>query len=230
MAASARLRVTAASGACLAILGLAGCGGDTSVSLPSGQDRQQVSAELARAAQAQGICYGWALDGGYGVSSGQGSNLGENVAVESNPERCPKWVRVRASVNYAPESSESEDTASIWVDVYPEGAGGDQMVRGLDRFGLGEQAFLDDPALSIAKAALALPLLAAEAGIVEPAPTPTAQPASAPPALAGAGSDFWRDRWGFVAAGAGLLLVAGVFLLIGLRMRKTDSGHTTTLP
>lgn len=206
-----------AAGACLVLLGLAGCSDDLSVAMPEAKDRQEITAQLARAAQAQGTCYGWVLDGGAGNSTSQGSNLGENVAVESDPERCPKWVRVRASVWYAPESSESSDSASVWVDTYPATTAGATIVSGLERLGLNEEAFIDDPALAISRAVLALPLLTAEAGVVDPAPTPSARPSAPPPTLEKAGNDFWRDRWVYLVVGLTLLAFAGLFVFIGVR-------------
>lgn len=207
-----------AAGACLLALGLAGCSGDTSVAAPDAEERQQIAAQLAKATQAQGVCYGWMLEGGLDSVS-RGSNLGDNVAVDTDPRRCPKWVEVRAWVTYPPESSESDDSATVQVETSPDLDVGPMIKTSLDRFGLNEAAFIDDPALAISRAALALPLLTAESGAAEPAPAPSAPASAAPTALDQAGNDFWRDRWIYLTVGAGLLSLAGLFVVIGIRQR-----------
>jgi hypothetical protein len=86
---------------------------------------------------------------------------------------------------------------------------------GLERFGLTEDAFVDDPGWAITRAAGVLPLLAVEAGLVEPATVPTPAAASPSP-LPDAGSDLLRDRWGWLLATVGLLLVAALFTTVGV--------------
>nr|WP_246158102.1 hypothetical protein [Micromonospora palomenae] len=64
-----------------------------------------------------------------------------------------------------------------------------------------------------------LPLLAVEAGLVEPAATPAAAGAAPSPLPAG-GSDLWRDRWGYLLAAVGLLLVTALLVTVGLVQRR----------
>jgi hypothetical protein len=179
-----------------------------------GELPRETATELARATAAQGVCFGWQLDG-VGPAS-RGSNLGGTTAVDSDPGRCPRWVEVWATVTYPPESSEADDSASIGVRTSSNLDVGPNVRARLDRFGLDENAFIDDPQWAIHRAALALPLLTAEAGAAEPAPTPTAPPAAAPRALEPAGSDFWRDRRWFVVAAAAFVLVAVAMTVGGL--------------
>ena len=57
-----------------------------------------------------------------------------------------------------------------------------------------------------------------EAGLVEPAATPAAATADAPP-LPDAGSDLWRDRWGYLLAAVGLLLFTALLFAAGFWQR-----------
>jgi hypothetical protein len=201
----------------LAGLGLAGCSTDTSVPAPEAEQRRETAAQLARATAEQDICYGWRLDSANGGSPvSRGSNLGDGIAVDSDPQRCPAWVEVRASVSYVPDSSESEDSATVGVQTSPGLSIGPTIEASLSRFGIDEQAFVDDPGWAVAHAALVLPLLTAEAGAAEPAATPTAPATAASRALPDPGNDFWRDRWVFVLVAAGLVLLAGLFVTIGV--------------
>lgn len=208
--------------AALLLLAVGGCGDDggTTVPAPTAAERSDTVPILQRAAQSQGICYGWRLQDGTNVVS-VGSNLGEAVAVRDNPS-CPRWVEVVATVNYPPQSSEREDSAQIQVVSVGDTDTADlNYVRdGLDRFGLTEKVFIDDPGWAVCRAAVSLPLLVAERGLAGPVPVDTAAPAAAPSPLPGAGSDFWRDRWSGLLAAAGLLLLGVALLTAGLMQRR----------
>lgn len=218
------------------------------VAAPDARMSAETVAQLARASTVQGVCYGWQLtDGGSTVS--EGSNLGPGTAVDSDPARCPRWVKVHASVWYTSASSEASDSASAGISAAGVTA---PLETQLNRFGLGTGAFIDEPGWAICQAALMLPLLMAESGTVPPVPgtvgaapasgatqagaaTPTAAvagPGSQPAALPAAGSDFWRDRWGYLLGGVFLLLVAALVTTIGWFERKhqhrsTDQGRLT---
>jgi hypothetical protein len=150
-----------------------------------------------------------------------GSNLGDGIAVGEDP-RCPRWIEVEADVTYTSESSEASDSATIRVNGSDDIDTGDLYTigRGLERFGLDDDAFIDDPGWAVTRAATTLPLLAAEAGVAEPAATPTATPTAAPSPLPAAGNDYWRDRWGGLLAAAGLLLLAALFVTVGVVQRR----------
>jgi len=209
----------------LAGVGLGGCGGDdgdTTVPAPSTADRQAMVAELARASAAQGICYGWQLDDGLRTVS-RGSNLGENAPVDSDTGRCAKWVEVRAVVTYPDVTSESDDSATVSVVASPNLNLTSAIDSWLARFDLTGAAFVNDPALAISRAALALPLLAAEAGAAEPAPSASVAPTDAAQALEPPGSDFWRDRLVYVVVAFVLVLVGGLFVSVGFIQRRAAS-------
>lgn len=209
-------------------------GGDdsTRVPPPTAQERDDTVGILSRTSADQGVCYGWELtdyfDDGDPVSVG--SNLGDGVSVEDNPA-CPRWVRVSARILYPSESSDSDDNA--YVDV--EGSSdfsSTELIRignGLGRLGVTEDAFVDDPGWAITRAAVMLPLLAVEAGVVEPAAAPTPAAASPSP-LPDPGEDLWRDRWGWLVGAAGLLLVTVLFVTIGLVQRRRQRGPAATVP
>ncbi|MER7330871.1 MULTISPECIES: hypothetical protein [unclassified Micromonospora] len=200
--------------------------GDEDVPSPTAQERGDTVPILQRSADSQGICYGWVLQDYFSYSDplSVGSNLGDGIAVEENPA-CPRWVQVDARVAYTSESSESEDFARIDVtgsaDITTS-----QLLRieqGLERFGLTEKVFIDDPGWAITRAAVTLPLLAAEAGLVEPAATPAATPAvdaATPAPLPDASSDLWRDRWGYFVAAFCLLLLTALLVTAGLWQRR----------
>jgi hypothetical protein len=211
--------VLAACAAALAA-GLAGCGDGGGVDASPADLRRETTAQLAEANARQRVCFGWRLDSTDPTETSRGSNLGDNVPVDSNPGRCPRWVEVSAMINYVSSSSESEDSAVVDVRTSPDINTGPTIRDNLARFGLDEKAFVDDPTWAVSRAALALPLLTAESGAAEPVPT-AAGPATAPPSpLPSAGSDFWRDRLLFVLAAASIVLVAVVFGVIGLVLRR----------
>ncbi|GAB3850991.1 hypothetical protein [Dactylosporangium cerinum] len=88
-----------------------------------------------------------------------------------------------------------------------------------DRLGAGTGKLLDDPSTTILVAADALPLLTQEAGLAPtPVPVPAATGSVAP--VATGGSDFLRDRWVLLSVAGGLLLVAAVALLLGIRSSR----------
>jgi hypothetical protein len=200
----------------------------TAIPAPTGTERSDTVAVLARAAESQGICYGWRLRGGYRDEVSVGSNLGDGVPVDADPIRCPRWLEVDAEVTYTSASSESNDSAYVRV-TGSEGVSSVGYVAGLDRLGVDSDAFVDEPGWAICRAAVFLPLLAAEKGLVPPAPaaTSTTGPAgspepgqAAPTPLPAAGSDFWRDRWPYLTGGAALLVVTALLLAIGWFERR----------
>ncbi|MFC0005161.1 hypothetical protein [Micromonospora siamensis] len=205
------------------ILGSIFGGGDsgTDVPAPAADERADTVPLLARATADQGICYGWSLTEGWGSDPvNVGSNLGDGVAVEDNPS-CPRWVQVVAEINYTSASSESSDSAVVRVTGSEDiGYAELSTVRsGLERLGLDEDAFVDDPGWAVTRAAVMLPLLAVEAGLAQPAATPSAGPVSPTP-LPAAGNDFLRDRWGWLVATFGLLLLAALLLTVGVVQRR----------
>ncbi|SCG48787.1 hypothetical protein [Micromonospora inositola] len=206
----------------LCVWGAASGGSDdgTGVPAPATDERAATVPILQHAASSQGICYGWKLlDWTSPVDAG--SNLGEDLAVNADP-RCPRWVEVVANIRYTSESSESPDRAEIHVEGSTDidRPDLDTIANGLARFGLDEDAFIDDPGWAVTRAATTLPLLAAEAGLAQPLATPSTGPAAASSPLPAAGSDFWRDRWGWLFGTVGLLLLAALFLTVGVVQRR----------
>ncbi|SCL59400.1 hypothetical protein GA0070606_3094 [Micromonospora citrea] len=206
----------------------------TVVPPPTATERADTVAILARAAQSQGFCYGWQLEDQHDDVVSVGSNLGDGVSVEDNPA-CPRWVRVNGNVHYAPMISNSSGYAFFSVSG-PIGLSAKWRIEEvlsaerkieerLERFGLTEDVLFDDPGWAVTRAAVTLPLLVAELGIAGPAPAATEAPATSPPALPDAGSDLWRDRWGYLLGVAGLLLLTALFVAIGLWQRHRQLGR-----
>ncbi|MBO4207049.1 hypothetical protein [Micromonospora echinofusca] len=207
--------------AAAALLAVGACGSsDASTVVPPPTDAQRADTVpiLQRAAQAQGICYGWRLQESYNDVVSVGSNLGDGVPVEDQ-ERCPRWVEISAVVYYYSSNSELEDSASVEVN-----SSGDvaeyRIAAGLQRFGLDDKVFVDDPGWAITRAATMLPLLTAETGDASPAPVVTGGPPASVQALPDAGNDYWRDRRGFFIAGGVILLITVLLLVVGLVSRQ----------
>jgi hypothetical protein len=216
----ARRRALAVVGVAVFGLGLAGCADEAAAPGEAAEQRRETASQLAKAAEAQGICYGWRLDGSGGAPTSRGSSLGDAVPVDSDPGRCPRWMEVNATVRYVSESSEADDSAFVDVRTSADLRVGPTVATKLDRFGLEDKTFVDDPEFAISRAALALPLLAAENGAAPPAVPPATPAASAPRALPDAGSDFWRDRWGFIAVAIGLVALAALFAVVGVVLQR----------
>lgn len=203
------------------VIGIVNGSESTDVPGPTTEQRTATVPLLASAFDSQGICYGWVLSD-WGDEISVGSNLGDGTPVRDDP-RCPRWIEVSAVVHYTSSSSESQDSARIGVngsndidraDLYP-------IASGLGRFGLDEDAFVDEPGWAITRATTVLPLLAAEVGLAEAAPTPTAAtPSGTPAPLPSAGNDLLRDRWGWLVTATVLLLVAALFITVGVRQRN----------
>lgn len=189
--------------------------GATAIPAPAPADRDAIVAELARAADAQRICYGWRLSDVAGAVVSQGSNLGAEVAVDSDSGRCPRWVELRATVGWTPEWSESEDWATRELVGSADLAAALPDETALDRVGATEKALIDDPAEAVLLGVLAVPLLVAERGIAPPVPPRTSVATPDPAALTDPGSDFWRDRGVSVAIAIGLIVVAGGVVGVG---------------
>ncbi|GAB3978014.1 hypothetical protein V1634_13170 [Plantactinospora veratri] len=225
-----RLKITLVVAVCLVVtggfvVGALSSGDDSTVVAPPEPAERTDTVTLLRQAHAtQQICYGWRLRSG-GASYGAapvsvGSNLGDNVAVDSDPARCPRWVEIDASVWYTSASSESSDSASYLVTSSSDFAHVD-FDRGLRRLGVDPDQFVDDPGRAVCQAAVFLPLLVSEAGAGSAArATPPAAAGAAPSPLPDSGNDFWRDRWVFLLGAAGLFLLTALFLAIGVFERR----------
>ncbi|MEO3927217.1 hypothetical protein ABGB07_25610 [Micromonosporaceae bacterium B7E4] len=224
-----RLKIVLAVVVSLAIVGFVVFGAlspdddSTVVSPPEPAERTDTVTLLQRAHTTQQICYGWRLRTGaaaYGAAPvSVGSNLGDNVAVDSDPARCPRWVEVDAAVWYTSASSESNDSASYRVSSSTDLAHID-FDRGLQRLGVDADRFVDDPGWAVCQAAVLLPLLVSETGSGSAARAVTPAAGAAPSPLPDPGNDFWRDRWVLLLGAAGLFLLTALFLAIGVFERR----------
>jgi len=194
----------------------------TTVPAPELAARQATVAELQHAAQAQGVCYGWALVDGLGVVSNvsEGSNLGDGTAIYQEPS-CPRWVQVRATIYYTDELSELSDSAAVEIVSSSDLTAQLPTAAALDRLGLDEGAFVDSPDDAILLAAMALPLLVHEAGLAAAVPRRVAAATAAPSApLDEAGNDLWRSRWLPLVVAMVLMVLAGAGLAAGWLLRR----------
>ncbi|GAA3761508.1 hypothetical protein GCM10022225_53980 [Plantactinospora mayteni] len=199
-------------------------GESTVVPLPAPAERTDTVTLLQRAYTTQQICYGWRLrTGGAAFDTAPvsvGSNLGDSLAAESDPARCPRWVEIDAVVWYTSASSEASDSASYRVSSSPDLAQID-FDRGLARLGVDPDQFVDDPGWAVCQAAVLLPLLVSENGAGSATRAVVAPAAGAvPPELPDPGNDFWRDRWPLLLGATGILLLTALFLAIGRYERR----------
>ncbi|HET8658095.1 MAG TPA: hypothetical protein VFM55_03755 [Micromonosporaceae bacterium] len=195
--------------------------------MPAVVARQATVAELKHAAQAQGVCYGWALVDGLGVTSNvsEGSSVGDGVPVYNQPS-CPRWVQVRATIYYTSALSEAPDSAAVEIVSSADLAAQLPTTAALRRFGLDADVFVDDPDDAVLRAAMVLPLLLHEAGLAVAVPRRTAAPgAPLDTAASGApldevGSDLWRSRWLPLLTAIVLIVLAGAGFVAGWRQRR----------
>lgn len=220
-------------GACVIGVAVGGDDDSTLVPPPTATERNDTVPILRQAFESQGICYGWRLEEGYGSDDAVsvGSNLGDGIPVGGNPQ-CPRWVEVVAAVTYTSESSEAEDYASVTVQGSPDFEPSDLILMntGLSRFDLSDDAFVDDPGWAVTRAAVTLPLLVAERGAASPEPVDTAAAPADPAPLKDAGSDLWRDRWGWLVGAAALLLITVLLVTVGLVQRRRQASAAAAVP
>ncbi len=183
-------------------------------------DADELAATLAEATEEQDVCYGWDVsvdDAVAGNSKSVGSNFGADRPVSSGS--CREHVVFNAYITYTSESSESEDSASY--DVVS--SSGDVTREDLDGLELDLDGLTgEDPDVVVGKAVVALPLLAADAGMAKAIEaTPETADAPADAALTDdPGSDWWRDNGGVLMWGIGLLLAGALFAWWVLRNNK----------
>ncbi|WP_018254821.1 hypothetical protein [Salinispora mooreana] len=193
---------------------------------PTATEQNDTVALLRDAAEQQDICYGWELEQWDGEIVSAGSNLGAGISVVGHPQ-CPRWLRVAATVEYTPESSEVEDFAAVAVEgssefTYDHLLG---LAAGLSRFGLDEAAFLQEPGWAVTRAAVSLPLLVVERGVASPEPLVTSAPVAAPSPPPAAGSDLWRERSGWLIGATGMMLIGVLLVAVGLVQWRRRRGE-----
>ena len=180
-------------------------------------DAEELAADLAEATEAQGICYGWAVqvqdDGGSLTGADVGSNLG--VGKRPSGSACPKWIMFTANIHYTSESSESEDSSS-WDVVSNVGI----ERKLLERLGIsGSRLLSGNDDLVILDATRALPALAAEAGLAPPIELEAAAAADVPDAdgpTGSHGSDWTRQYGAPLAVGIVLVLFGAAWIVASL--------------
>ncbi len=172
------------------------------------QDAAELAQSLAEATAEQGICYGWNVTNNFDGMPDVGSSAGPGVPAAGLGQGCERgFVELTGSIDYACDSCESSDSASVAIRSTMSNAptGGDLSALGLDAGDLTG----DDDDTTLINMVNALPLLAADRGL---APYLAYEPATAVPAADRAtdrpGSDLLRDTWPLLAF-CGFLVVAG---------------------
>lgn len=178
---------------------------DTTIPTLSEADGEDLVARLAKAEAAHGVCYGWAVTDGSSKSVTSGSSRGIGVSADM----CGRYAILTSSIDYTSASSESEDSASVTVRTstdLPRLYSSDLSVVGVDT-----KTLLEEPTTATAYGALALPLLLAEKGEVQPL-EPEVATAAPTTSIGRPGSDFVATHRGAIIS----LSIFGGAALIGL--------------
>ncbi|MEV0697352.1 hypothetical protein AB0I53_05455 [Saccharopolyspora sp. NPDC050389] len=184
-------------------------------------DAQQLAQRLAEAERAHGVCFGWKLVDGSTEQFDQGSSRGPGVPADS----CPRWAETQVFVA-AGDTDDDVDAADIKV-----AASGDLDAQ-LDaddfvNLGVTADSLAAEPVTATGQAALGLPLLLVENGVLT-APQAAEDPsgtASVPPLPKGDGSGSDWVPWAWLG-GLGVVVVLG--LLLGFRARAKQKSTSDT--
>ncbi|MQA11375.1 MAG: hypothetical protein GEU98_23060 [Pseudonocardiaceae bacterium] len=202
------------------IIGSFGADESTAVENFERQDSADLANRLATAERAHGICYGWQLiDGGLNQVLSEGSSRG----VGTDAEQCARWVEVSADVLYTSENSEQEDSAQLTVRSSPDLLGSTPSPQDFERVGVTSRELIDEPVSSVGYAALSLPLLLAERGVVQPVELDQGAASERVQPLDEAGSDFFGQYTGtiiFLGILAAAVLACLVLGIVASRRRK----------
>jgi hypothetical protein len=192
---------------------------DTTIPTLSEADGNDLVARLAKAEAAHGICYGWEVRNGSAKVVSVGSSRGVGVSADT----CGRYAVVSSTISYYSASSESEDSADAHVSASRDLTG--LTSSDLSRMGVDKAALIDEPAAATAYGALALPLLLAEKGKVQPL-EPELATTTPTPTIGHPGSDFTASHRAAIIS----LSIFGGAALIGLvvgfilRRRRNQEG------
>lgn len=199
-------------------------GAAVAVPLLTATQSETLQAQLQRAYDVQGICYGWELDvTDRSTATGNGRDVGSapgGVGVPLDRAACPRYAVLRGSITYTAEFEEAEDSAA--ASVAAVGVPIDAADVGLD----GRALAGDDGDLAAYAAIAALPAAAARSGaapFVPVAEDVLAAPPSDDPLDVEAGNDALRERSALVAL-LGIGVVAGLGWLVVEALRPRFAG------
>ncbi len=177
------------------------------------EDAAELAQSLAEAQEEQDVCYGWNVTNNFGAGPDVGSSIGgPGAAVLGTASGCPKGVVVlEGSIDYACESCESSDSAS--VSIRSAGMSNPPTVEDLEALGLKEGGLTqDNDDTTLVNIVGALPLLVADRGN---APYVEYEQATTVPATDRAtnkpGSDVLRDSWIWLVLCVLLILAGPLF-------------------
>lgn len=183
-------------------------------------DQKRLAKKLTELEDTYDMCFGWVLKDGSTDEVQQGSNRGPG----KRAARCESWAEVRIVVGYTSESSPDYDAADISVASSDSAAGDSGNVRQtFAELGVDANALIDDPVSTTGHAALALPLVLIQEGVLEQRdrPTTTQSPSGSKERLSeDGGSDFPIGTVviiGLLGAGAIAAVVAGI---VGSRKKQ----------
>ncbi|MEV6234903.1 hypothetical protein AB0L88_44250 [Saccharopolyspora shandongensis] len=188
-------------------------------------DAQQLAQRLAEAERAHGVCFGWKLVDGSTKQFDQGSSRGPGVPADS----CPRWAETQVFVAAA-DTDDDVDAADVKV-----AASGDldAQLEADDFVNLGvtADALAEEPVTATGQAALGLPLLLVENGVLTaPQATEDVSGTASVPSLPkgdGSGSDWVPWAW---LGGLGVVVVLALLLGFRARAKQKSTSDTPSAP
>lgn len=193
------------------------------------EDAAELAQSLAEAQEEQDVCYGWRVTNNFDGVPDVGSGTGGPGAVMV-PSGCGLgYVQLEGYIEYACDSCESEDSASISISSsFPSAP----TVKDLEGLGLKAGALTgDNDDTTLVNMVNALPLLVADRGL---APYVAYEQTTTVPATDRAtnkpGSDVLRDTWIQLALFVGLILGGPGFYLYKRRQRRESAPTPPTPP
>ena len=181
--------------ALLALVVLAGSAARAVAQAPllAAEDAADVANDLADAQEEQGICYGWVA-----TINGLPTDVGSSTGGPGTPidmAACAKgFAQLEASISYACDTCEGEDSASVSVASNLPDA---PTQQDFERLGLNAGDLTGDNDDTVLVQMIgALPLLVAESGAARPVALEVPEQVPATDRATGTpGSDFLRQRW-----------------------------------
>jgi hypothetical protein len=197
----------------------------------TGSDANDLASSLADAGSTQGVCYGWDVN----VNDSSGGPSGTDAGSSKDPNsttpalQCPRYVILRANVNYTCNSCEAEDSASYSIQSnLPNPPTG----QDLDNLGVGSSGMLEnnnDNALI--NSVQALPLVVSDKGEARPVRAALIpKPPNSPDHPTGTGSDNVHPSVLLLALGGALLIIGLLLWWMGRSKRRRERANAGAGP
>jgi hypothetical protein len=193
----------------------------------SPEDAAELAQTLADAQDEQGVCYGWDVTNNFSDANDVGSSTnGPGSKLIPLRTTCPKGaVILQGSIDYACESCDSDDSASVSIAASLPNP---PTVDDLEGLGLKAGDLTgDNDDTTLINMVEALPLLVADRGNAPYVPYETTKTVPAGDHATGKpGSDLLRDTWIQLVLFGGLIVVGPGFYFYTLAQRPKRNAQT----